>query len=96
MTFRLVLFRRFEQSPAVFHGPDDLAVLFEQFTKSVQDQRVVVGEQHARLAHGAPPMCGTRTHTCVPLPVVDAMSSDPFTNETRSFMLSSPNPFRTS
>src|SRR5437899_4682220 len=91
------LFGRFEQRVSVRHGAHHLAMFREQLLERVEQQRVVVGEQHPRATHlgidSRPDACrSTFTVIRVPWPGAVSTKSLPPTERTRSSMLMSPTP----
>src|SRR5216117_3229111 len=78
------------QRQAVFYRAYQLARAFQQLPKAIHHERMVIGQEHARPAHGVSTTRGTLTKTCVPSPKRECTENVPFTCRTRSSMLTRP------
>src|SRR5260370_36554175 len=89
----LELLGGFHHGASIRHYAYDLEIMLQDTTQAFGDDRMVIGQQHGSALHDALRRKGTRTLTRVPFPGLDRMDNVPFTNLTRSSMLTSPRPF---
>src|SRR5438445_11086700 len=70
------------QRQAIFYRAYQLARAFQQLPKALHHERMVIGQEYARPAHGVSTTRGTLTKTCVPSPERECKENVPFTCRT--------------